>query len=71
MLPRQEVRNKISTILNRLPAGTDAPLVDKFAVDAAPVLTIAVSGKRDEREVTELARASQRKCRKQSMAWVP
>lgn len=52
----QEVRDKISTILNRLPEGTDAPLVDKFAVDAAPVMTIAVSGKRDPREVTEFAK---------------
>ncbi|WP_425616134.1 efflux RND transporter permease subunit [Anatilimnocola sp. NA78] len=52
----QEVRDKVSTIINRLPAGTETPLVDKFAVDAAPVMTIAVSGKRDVREVTELAK---------------
>lgn len=52
----QEVRDKVSTILNRLPAGTESPLIDKFAVDASPVMTIAVSGKRDVREVTELAK---------------
>jgi HAE1 family hydrophobic/amphiphilic exporter-1 len=52
----QEVRDKVSTIVNNLPAGTDTPLVDKFDVDAAPVMTIAVSGRRDEREVTEIAK---------------
>ncbi|MCE9528400.1 MAG: efflux RND transporter permease subunit [Planctomycetales bacterium] len=52
----QEVRDKISSILAQLPAGTDAPIVDKFDLDAAPVLTIAVSGRRNFREVTEIAR---------------
>jgi HAE1 family hydrophobic/amphiphilic exporter-1 len=52
----QEVRDKVSTIVNNLPAGTDTPLVDKFDVDAAPVMTIAISGRRDEREVTEIAK---------------
>ena len=52
----QEVRDKISTILSRLPSGTDAPLIDKFDLDSAPVMTIAVSGRRNFREVTEIAR---------------
>src|SRR5919107_1308685 len=52
----QEVRDKISTILANLPEGTESPIVDKFESDAMPVLTIAVSGKRDFREVTEIAR---------------
>lgn len=52
----QEVRAKVSTILNQLPVGTDPPLVDKLQVDAAPIMTIAVSGKRDVREVTEIAK---------------
>jgi HAE1 family hydrophobic/amphiphilic exporter-1 len=52
----QEVDSKVRTILGQLPAGTDAPVIDKLAVDAAPVLTIAVSGRRDLREVTEIAR---------------
>ncbi|HTN75782.1 MAG TPA: efflux RND transporter permease subunit [Pirellulaceae bacterium] len=52
----QEVRAKVSTILNQLPVGTDPPLIDKLQVDAAPVMTIAVSGQRDVREVTEIAR---------------
>jgi HAE1 family hydrophobic/amphiphilic exporter-1 len=52
----QEVRDKISTILGNLPEGTDPPIIDKFDLDAAPVMTIAVSGKRDMREVTEIAK---------------
>src|SRR5689334_16758621 len=52
---QQEVQGKINTILSRLPAGTDAPIIDKFDVDASPVMTIAVSGKRALREITEIA----------------
>jgi HAE1 family hydrophobic/amphiphilic exporter-1 len=52
---QQEVQGKINTILSRLPAGTDAPIVDKFDIDASPVMTVAVSGKRTLREVTEIA----------------
>jgi hydrophobic/amphiphilic exporter-1 (mainly G- bacteria), HAE1 family len=52
----QEVRDKISTILRDLPEGTESPIVDKFETDAMPVMTIAVSGRRDFREVTEIAR---------------
>ena len=52
---QQEVQGKINTILARLPTGTDSPIVDKFDVDASPVLTIAVSGKRSLREITEIA----------------
>ena len=52
----QEVRDKISTILRDLPDGTDPPIVNKFDTGSTPVLTVAVSGRRDFREVTELAR---------------
>ncbi len=52
----QEVRDKISTILSDLPEGTETPIVDKFETDAMPVVTLAVSGRRDFREVTEIAR---------------
>jgi HAE1 family hydrophobic/amphiphilic exporter-1 len=52
----QEVRDKINTILAELPEGTETPIVDKFETDAMPVATIAVSGRRDQREVTEIAR---------------
>ncbi|WP_406697267.1 efflux RND transporter permease subunit [Singulisphaera sp. Ch08] len=52
----QEVRDKVNTILGELPDGTEAPIIDKFDTGSMPVLTIAVSGKRDFREVTEIAR---------------
>jgi HAE1 family hydrophobic/amphiphilic exporter-1 len=52
----QEVRDKVNTILADLPEGTEAPIIDKFDTGSIPVLTIAVSGRRDFREVTEIAR---------------
>ncbi|MBK7641891.1 MAG: efflux RND transporter permease subunit [Planctomycetes bacterium] len=52
---QQEVQGKINTILSQLPTGTDPPIIDKFDIDATPVMTIAVSGKRPLREVTEIA----------------
>ena len=54
----QDVRDKISTLLPRLPYGTDPPIVEKFNLDAAPVVTIVVSGGpgRALREVTEIAK---------------
>jgi HAE1 family hydrophobic/amphiphilic exporter-1 len=52
----QEVDAKVRTILSQLPQGTDPPIIDKFDLDAAPVMTIAVSGRRDFREVTEIAK---------------
>ncbi len=52
----QEVRDKVNSILRDLPDQTEAPIIDKFETGSMPVLTIAVSGRRDFREITELAR---------------
>jgi HAE1 family hydrophobic/amphiphilic exporter-1 len=52
----QDVRDKVSAVLAQLPDGTDPPIIDKFDVDAAPVMSVAVSGRRSLREVTELTR---------------
>ncbi|MGL5098380.1 MAG: efflux RND transporter permease subunit, partial [Planctomycetia bacterium] len=52
----QEVRDKVSSILNQLPEDVKTPIVQKFDLDAAPILTIGVSGRRDAREVTEIAK---------------
>jgi hydrophobic/amphiphilic exporter-1 (mainly G- bacteria), HAE1 family len=52
----QEVRDKVATVLARLPQGADQPIIEKFALDAMPVTTIVVSGKRDRRELTEIVR---------------
>jgi HAE1 family hydrophobic/amphiphilic exporter-1 len=50
-----DVREKVASVLGRLPPGTDPPIVEKFDPDAAPVLAIVVSGKRSPREITEIA----------------
>jgi HAE1 family hydrophobic/amphiphilic exporter-1 len=52
----QDVRDKVASVLAQLPTGTDSPVIDKFDVDAVPVMSIAISGRRSLREVTELAR---------------
>src|SRR5438270_6053476 len=52
---QQEVQGKINTVLSQLPTGSGTPIVDKFDIDASPVMTIAVSGQRSLREITEIA----------------
>ena len=52
----QDVRDKIGTILKQLPDGTDPPVVEKFDPDTTPVVFLAVSGERDLRELTEIAK---------------
>jgi HAE1 family hydrophobic/amphiphilic exporter-1 len=52
----QEVRDKVSSIMNQLPQGMDTPLVSKFDLDSSPIMTIGISGRRDVREVTEIVR---------------
>src|SRR5687767_1769331 len=52
----QDVRDKIATVLQRLPEGTDPPVVTRFDTTAIPVLTLVVSSGRDLRETTEIAR---------------
>lgn len=51
----QEVRDKISTVLNQLPRDVDPPVVEKLATDAAPVLNVVISANRDLREITKIA----------------
>ena len=52
----QEVRDKVSSVLAQLPKGTEKPIVDRFETDAMPIMTIAISGRGDLREITELVR---------------
>ncbi len=52
----QEIRDKMTLILGQLPPGTDYPKVEKFNLDATPVVTVAVSGRRDLREISEIAK---------------
>ena len=52
----QEVRDKVSTIVSRLPDGTNPPIMEKFDVDATPIMSVVVAGNRNLREVTEVAK---------------
>jgi hydrophobic/amphiphilic exporter-1 (mainly G- bacteria), HAE1 family len=51
----QDVRDRVATVLRDLPAGTEAPIIRKSDNDSSPVLTVALSGNRSVRELTELA----------------
>ena len=51
----QDVRDRVATVLRDLPRDTDPPIVSKSDQDLSPVLTIAVSGERSQRELTEIA----------------
>ncbi len=51
----QDVREKVAQAIRRLPRDTRAPIISKFDNDQAPVLTVALSGDRPLRELTELA----------------
>ena len=50
-----DVREKVGTVLSRLPAGTDSPIVEKVDPDSAPIMALVVSGQRSAREITEIA----------------
>jgi hydrophobic/amphiphilic exporter-1 (mainly G- bacteria), HAE1 family len=51
----QDVRDKVAIAMRNLPREILAPIVSKFDNDQAPVVTIALSGDRSLRELTELA----------------
>lgn len=51
----QDVRDKVSVILRRLPRGIDPPVIEKLDPDASPIMSVSVSGDRSLREITEIA----------------
>jgi HAE1 family hydrophobic/amphiphilic exporter-1 len=51
----QDVRERVASVLRDLPRDAEPPLVSKFDNESAPVLTVALSGDRPIRELTELA----------------
>jgi HAE1 family hydrophobic/amphiphilic exporter-1 len=51
----QDVRDKVATILAKLPRDAKPPIISKFDNDSTPVLTVALSSDRSIRELTELA----------------
>ncbi|HJR06807.1 MAG TPA: efflux RND transporter permease subunit [Pyrinomonadaceae bacterium] len=53
-LATQEVRDKVSTVINRLPETADPPVVRKSDPDSQPVLVYAISAPRSSIELTDL-----------------
>src|SRR4249920_1334124 len=51
----QDVRDKVSIAVRNLPRDIRPPVISKTDNDQSPVLTVAVSGNRSLRELTELA----------------
>jgi hydrophobic/amphiphilic exporter-1 (mainly G- bacteria), HAE1 family len=52
----QEVRDAVNRVLKDLPLGTEPPVVQKLDFASAPVVSIAVSGNRPLREITDVAK---------------
>src|ERR671926_1628035 len=53
-LATQEVRDKVSTVINRLPETADPPVVRKSDPDSQPVLVYAISAPRSSIELTDI-----------------
>ncbi len=51
----QDVRDRVSATLGELPNEINPPVIVKSDNDLSPVMTIALSGSRSQRELTELA----------------
>ncbi|MDZ4755650.1 MAG: efflux RND transporter permease subunit [Phycisphaerae bacterium] len=51
----QDVRDRVASIIRNLPDDADPPTVRKVDNDSEPVITIAISGPRSVRELTEIA----------------
>jgi HAE1 family hydrophobic/amphiphilic exporter-1 len=51
----QDVRDRVATVLRKLPDDAEPPIVSKFDNESSPVLTVALSGDLPIRELTELA----------------
>ncbi|HEX6904887.1 MAG TPA: efflux RND transporter permease subunit [Thermoanaerobaculia bacterium] len=51
----QDVRDRVSTVVRRLPEDVQPPIVAKFNNDSSPVMSVTLSGNRPLRELTEYA----------------
>ncbi len=52
----QDVREKVSAIRGELPDDIDEPIVSQWDMGAEPILSLALSGRRSAREITQLAK---------------
>ncbi len=51
----QDVRDKVNSILTKLPEGTTPPIISKFDTDASPIMTVSVNAPRSLKELTLIA----------------
>ncbi|HEX2641769.1 MAG TPA: efflux RND transporter permease subunit, partial [Thermoanaerobaculia bacterium] len=51
----QDVRDRVSSVIRRLPEDALPPVIAKFNNDSSPVMTVALSADRSVRELTEMA----------------
>ncbi len=51
----QDIRDRVSGVIRRLPDDVQPPIVAKFNNDSSPILTLALSANRPLRELTEIA----------------
>src|SRR4051812_15504973 len=51
----QDIRDRIAGVIRNLPEDVQPPVVSKFDNDSSPVMSIALSGNRSLRELTEYA----------------
>jgi HAE1 family hydrophobic/amphiphilic exporter-1 len=51
----QDIRDRVSSVVRRLPDDTLPPVIAKFNNDSTPVLTVALAGNRELKELTEWA----------------
>ena len=51
----QDIRDRVASVVRDLPLDTLPPVIAKFNNDSSPVITIALSGSRSLRELTEYA----------------
>jgi HAE1 family hydrophobic/amphiphilic exporter-1 len=51
----QDVRDRVAAVVRDLPRDMDPPTISKSDTDQSPILSLAISGKRSHRELTEIA----------------
>jgi len=51
----QDIRDRVSGVMSRLPTGIDPPVIQKFDVGAAPIMAVALAGDLPPRDLSRLA----------------
>jgi HAE1 family hydrophobic/amphiphilic exporter-1 len=51
----QDVRDKVATVVGLFPKDAKPPVIQKVDPDSQPILNLAISGPRDQKEITQIA----------------